>query len=87
MVVPSEITARVGKVALLAFLFWPFYKTMEVSGSLSLVLVNPAPEKQFANLGQASTFLFGDLRKGNFDLAGDSEPNPLVFGCHKLRGF
>ena len=74
-------------VALLALLFWSFYKTMEISGSFSLVLVNPAPEKQFANLGQASALLFSDLQKGNFDLAGDSEPNSFVFGCHKLRGF
>ena len=72
---------------LLALLFWPFYKTMEVSGSFSLVLVNPAPKKQFANLGQASAFLLSDLQKGNFDLAGDSESNPFVFGCHKLPGF
>ena len=35
-------------VALLALLFWPFYKTMEVSGSFSLVVMNPASEKQFA---------------------------------------
>jgi hypothetical protein len=41
------------------------YKTMEVSGSFSLVLVNPAPEKQFANLGQASAFLLGDLAPKN----------------------
>ena len=41
------------------------YKTMEVSGSFSLVLVNPAPEKQFANLGQASVFLLGDLAPKN----------------------
>jgi len=75
------------KVALLAFLSWPFYKTMKVSGSFSLVLVNSAPEKQFANLCQTSAFLLGDLREGNFDLAGDSEPNPFVFGCHNLPGF
>jgi hypothetical protein len=59
---PSATTPRAAKVALLAFLFWPFYKTMEVSGTFSLVFVNSAPEKQFANLGQASAFLLGDLR-------------------------
>src|ERR1035438_8504854 len=36
----------------IALLFWPFYGTMDVSGSFSIVLVNPAPEKQFANLGR-----------------------------------
>ena len=75
------------KGALFTLLFWPFYKTMEVSGSFSLVLVNPAPEKQFANLGQASAFLLGNLQKSNLDLAGDSETNSFVFGCHNLRGF
>src|SRR5271157_2110383 len=38
-------------LVLLALLSWPLYKTMEVSGSFSLVLVNPASEKQFADLG------------------------------------
>jgi hypothetical protein len=83
----TVITVTAAKVELLALLFWPFYKTMEVSGSFPLVLVNPASQKQFANLGQASTFFLGDLQKCSFDLAGDSEPNPFVFGCHKLRGF
>ena len=59
---------------------------MEVSGSFSLVLVNPTPEKQFANLGQAAAFLLSDLQKGGFDLTGDSKTNPFVFGCHKLAG-
>ena len=68
-------------------LFWPFYKTMEVFGPFSLVLVNPAPKNQFANLGQTSAFLLGNLQKGSFDLAGDSEPNLFVFDCHSLRGF
>jgi hypothetical protein len=75
------------KGALLDLLFLSFHKTMEISGSVSLILVNPAPEKQFANLGQASALLFANLQKGSFDLTRDSEPDPFVFGCHKLRGF
>jgi len=50
------------KSALLALFFLPLYETMEVPGSFSLVFVNPAPEKQFANLGQTSAFLLSDLR-------------------------
>jgi hypothetical protein len=41
-----------GGVALLALLFWPFYKTMEVFGPFSLVLLNPALENQFANFAE-----------------------------------
>jgi hypothetical protein len=81
---PSEPT---GVVALLAPLLWPFYKTMEVSGPFPLVFVNPALENQFANLGQASAFLLGNLQKGSFNLAGDSESDLFVFDSHNLRGF
>jgi len=35
---------------------------MKVSGSFSLVLVNPASEKQLADLGQTTAFLLSDLQ-------------------------
>ncbi len=86
-VLKPEISTKARRSPLLAFLLWSFDKTVKVSGAFSLILVNPAPKKQFANLGQASAFFLCDLRKGTFDLAGDSESNPLVFSRHKLPRF
>jgi hypothetical protein len=55
---------------------------MKISGAFSLVLVNPASEKQFANLSQTSTFFLSDLQNGILDLARYSEADPFVLGGH-----
>jgi hypothetical protein len=49
-------------------LLWPRYKTLKVSRSFSLVLVNPSSQKQYANLGQTSPLFLGDLQRDGFSV-------------------
>jgi len=52
---------------------------MNIAGPVLLIFVNPAFEKEFANLGYASAFLFGDLQQSSLDFARNSETDALVF--------
>jgi len=52
---------------------------MKIAGSVLLIFVNAAFEKEFANLGHTSAFLLGDLQQSSLDFARHSETDALVF--------
>ena len=55
---------------------------MKIGRPFSFVLINSTPEKQFANLGQASAFFPSDVDQGSLDFTRDPEADAFVFRCH-----
>ena len=63
---------------------------MEVSGSFSLVLVNPALEKQFADLGQAPAFFLAICKRAtliSFETRNPIRSSLAVISCRDSRAF
>lgn len=55
---------------------------MEITRPIPFVFSDSTPEKELADLSQASAFLLSDLRQGCFDFAGHPESDPFVLCCH-----
>lgn len=55
---------------------------MKIARPVLFIFTNTASEKELANLGQTSAFLFGDLQQGSFDLTRHSESDAFVFCGH-----